>query len=151
MRFNADKYDTNLALALKSAGYEAIRRNSELSLTVVSTSGGHLDHQLVVLGLLATWVKSEEQRFALRMILRCAFSRGSIDSWQLDASATGKRFLLLPCQRSEGFPGVWHEGWNLNHESSPYLEMAESQISLKLTGAWGQDARRAVSLGAALN
>ena len=42
MKFNADKYDTDLALALKSAEYEAIRRDSKLSLTVVSTSGGHL-------------------------------------------------------------------------------------------------------------
>ena len=40
MKFNADKYDTDLALALKSAEYEAIRRDSKLSLTVVSTSGG---------------------------------------------------------------------------------------------------------------
>ena len=58
MKFNADKYDTDLALALKSAEYEAIRRDSKLSLTVVSTSGGHLDHQRVVLGLLATWAKT---------------------------------------------------------------------------------------------
>ena len=97
MKFNADKYDTDLALALKSAEYEAIRRDSKLSLTVVSTSGGHLDHQLVVLGLLATWAKMGqaevrvvENDFEMRFLVA-----GQVDSWQLYASSVGENMSLL--------------------------------------------------------
>lgn len=122
MKFNADKYDTDLALALKSAEYEAIRKNSKLSLTVVSTSGGHLDHQLVVLGLLATWAKTGkakvrvvENDFEMRFL-----AADQIDSWQLDASATGKKISLVAlseeCEVSES--GM---RWNLNHEKFTLL------------------------------
>ncbi|MFC2670671.1 thiamine diphosphokinase [Lancefieldella parvula] len=122
MKFNADKYDTDLALALKSAEYEAIRRNSKLSLTVVSTSGGHLDHQLVVLGLLAAWAKTGkakvrvvENDFEMRFL-----AADQIDSWQLNASATGKKISLVAlseeCEVSES--GM---RWNLNHEKFTLL------------------------------
>lgn len=122
MKFNADKYDTDLALALKSAEYEAIRRNSKLSLTVVSTSGGHLDHQLVVLGLLAAWAKTGkakvrvvENDFEMRFLVA-----DQIDSWQLNASATGKKISLVAlseeCEVSES--GM---RWNLNHEKFTLL------------------------------
>ena len=122
MKFNADKYDTDLALALKSAEHEAIRRNSKLSLTVVSTSGGHLDHQLVVLGLLAAWAKTGkakvrviENDFEMRFL-----AANQIDSWQLDASATGKKISLVAlseeCEVSES--GM---RWNLNHEKFTLL------------------------------
>ena len=122
MKFNADKYDTDLALALKSAEYEAIRRNSKLSLTVVSTSGGHLDHQLVVLGLLAAWAKTGkakvrvvENDFEMRFL-----AADQIDSWQLNAFATGKKISLVAlseeCEVSES--GM---RWNLNHEKFTLL------------------------------
>lgn len=122
MKFNADKYDTDLALALKSAEYEAIRRDSKLSLTVVSTSGGQLDHQLVVLGLLATWAKTGqaevrvvENDFEMRFL-----AAGQSDSWQLDASAVGKKISLVAlseeCEVSES--GM---KWNLNHEKFTLL------------------------------
>ena len=122
MKFNADKYDTDLALALKSAEYEAIRRNSKLSLTVVSTSGGHLDHQLVVLGLFAAWAKTGkakvrvvENDFEMRFL-----AADQIDSWQLNASATGKKISLVAlseeCEVSES--GM---RWNLNHEKFTLL------------------------------
>ena len=122
MKFNADKYDTDLALALKSAEYEAIRRDSNLSLTVVSTSGGQLDHQLVVLGLLATWAKSGqaevrvvENDFEMRFL-----AAGQSDSWQLDASSVGKKISLVAlseeCEVSE--TGM---KWNLNHEKFTLL------------------------------
>ena len=122
MKFNVDKYDTDLALALKSAEYEAIRRNSKLSLTVVSTSGGHLDHQLVVLGLLAMWAKTGkakvrvvENDFEMRFL-----AADQINSWQLDASATGKKISLVAlseeCEVSES--GM---RWNLNHEKFTLL------------------------------
>lgn len=122
MKFNADKYDTDLALALNSAEYEAIRRNSKLSLTVVSTSGGHLDHQLVVLGLLATWAKMGkaevrvvENDFEMRLL-----AAGQSDSWQIDASAVGKKISLVAlseeCEVSES-----DMKWNLNHQKFALL------------------------------
>ena len=122
MKFNADKYDTDLALALKSAEYEAIRRDSKLSLTVVSRSGAQLDHQLVVLGLLAPWAKTGqaevrvvENDFEMRFL-----AAGQSDSWQLDASAVGKKISLVAlsedCEVSES--GM---KWNLNHEKFTLL------------------------------
>ena len=122
MKFNADKYDTDLALALKSAEYEAIRRNSKLSLTVVSTSGGHLDHQLVVLGLLATWAKTGkasvrviENDFEMRFLVA-----GQVDSWQLNTNDVGKKISLVAlseeCEVSEA--GM---KWNLDHQKFTLL------------------------------
>ena len=122
MKFNADKYDTDLALALKSAEYEAIRKDSKLSLTVVSTSGGHLDHQLVVLGLLATWAKTGkaavrvvENDFEMRFL-----AAGQVDSWQLNSDDAGKKISLVAlseeCEVSE--TGM---RWNLNHEKFTLL------------------------------
>ena len=137
MKFNADKYDTDLALALKSAEYEAIRRNSKLSLTVVSTSGGHLDHQLVVLGLLAAWAKTGkakvrvvENDFEMRFL-----AADQIDSWQLDASATGKKISLVAlseeCEVSES--GM---RWNLNHEKFTLLGDDGISNIVEADGAW---------------
>ena len=137
MKFNADKYDTDLALALKSAEYEAIRRNSKLSLTVVSTSGGHLDHQLVVLGLLATWAKSGkakvrvvENDFEMRFL-----AADQIDSWQLNAFATGKKISLVAlseeCEVSES--GM---RWNLNHEKFTLLGDDGISNIVEADGAW---------------
>ena len=122
MKFNADKYDTDLALALKSAEYEAIRKDSKLSLTVVSTSGGHLDHQLVVLGLLATWAKTGkaavrvvENDFEMRFL-----AAGQVDSWQLNSDDAGKKISLVAlseeCEVSE--TGM---RWNLNHDKFTLL------------------------------
>lgn len=122
MKFNADKYDTDLALALKSAEYEAIRRNSKLSLTVVSTSGGHLDHQLVVLGLLATWAKTGkasvrviENDFEMRFLVA-----GQVDSWQLNTNDVGKKISLVAlseeCEVSEACMK-----WNLDHQKFTLL------------------------------
>lgn len=122
MRFNADKYDTDLALALKSAEYEAIRRNSKLSLTVTSTSGGHLDHQLVVLGLLAAWAKTGkaevrviENDFEMRFL-----AAGQVDSWQLNTIDVGKKISLVAlseeCEVSEA--GM---KWNLDHQKFTLL------------------------------
>ncbi len=122
MKFNADKYDTDLALALKSAEYEAIRRDSKLSLTVVSTSGGHLDHQLVVLGLLATWAKTGkasvrviENDFEMRFLVA-----GQVDSWQLNTINVGKKISLVAlseeCEVSE--TGM---KWNLDHQKFTLL------------------------------
>ena len=122
MRFNADKYDTDLALALKSAEYEAIRRDSKLSLTVVSTSGGQLDHQLVVLGLLAAWAKEGkaeirvvENDFEMRFL-----AAGKSDFWQLNAPAANKKISLISlseeCEVSEA--GM---RWNLNHKKFSLL------------------------------
>ena len=122
MKFNADKYDTDLALALKSAEYEAIRRDSKLSLTVVSTSGGHLDHQLVVLGLLATWAKTGkasvrviENDFEMRFLVA-----GQVDSWQLNTIDVGKKISLVAlseeCEVSEA--GM---KWNLDHQKFTLL------------------------------
>ena len=137
MKFNADKYDTDLALALKSAGHEAIRRNSKLSLTVVSTSGGHLDHQLVVLGLLAAWAKTGkakvrvvENDFEMRFL-----AANQIDSWQLDASAMGKKISLVAlseeCEVSES--GM---RWNLNHEKFTLLGDDGISNIVEADGAW---------------
>lgn len=122
MEFNADKYDTDLALALKSAEYEAIRRDSKLSVTVVSTSGGQLDHQLVVLGLLAAWTKTGkasvrviENDYEMRFL-----SAGYFDTWQLNSLAVGKKISLVAlseeCEVSE-----FGMKWNLNHEKFTLL------------------------------
>lgn len=122
MKFNADKYDTDLALALKSAEYEAIRRDSKLSLTVVSTSGGHLDHQLVVLGLLATWTKTGkasvrviENDFEMRFLAAV-----QVNSWQLKTIDVGKKISLVAlseeCEVSE--TGM---KWNLDHQKFTLL------------------------------
>ena len=137
MKFNADKYDTDLALALNSAEYEAIRRNSKLSLTVVSTSGGHLDHQLVVLGLLATWAKMGkasvrviENDFEMRLL-----AAGQSDSWQIDASAVGKKISLVAlseeCEVSES--GM---KWNLDHQK--FILLGDDGISniVESDNAW---------------
>lgn len=53
IRFPAEKYATDLALALDCAVHEAARRGEALELTVTCAAGGRPDHLLAVMGLLA--------------------------------------------------------------------------------------------------
>ena len=56
IRFPSEKYATDLALAIDCARHEAARRNAHLELTVTCATGGRLDHQLAVVGLLVRHV-----------------------------------------------------------------------------------------------
>ena len=81
-----------------------------------------MDHQLVVLGLLATWAKTAkaavrvvENDFEMRFL-----AAGQVDSWQLSATDAGKKISLVAlseeCEVSEA--GM---KWNLNHEKFTLL------------------------------
>ncbi len=70
------------------------------SLTVVSTSGGHLDHQLVAwssryLGKDGSGGMVVENDFEMRLVA------GQVDSWQLSATNAGKRFLVAISEECE--------------------------------------------------
>ncbi|MBF0925309.1 MAG: thiamine diphosphokinase, partial [Atopobium sp.] len=76
----------------------------------------------VVLGLLATWAKMGqaevrvvENDFEMRFLVA-----GQVDSWQLDASAVGKKISLVAlseeCEVSEA--GM---KWNLDHQKFTLL------------------------------
>lgn len=51
--YPSEKYATDLSLAIDCARHEAARRSAGLAITVTCATGGRLDHQLAVLGLLA--------------------------------------------------------------------------------------------------
>ena len=51
--YPSEKYATDLSLAIDCARHEAARRSAGLVVTVTCATGGRLDHQLAVLGLLA--------------------------------------------------------------------------------------------------
>lgn len=53
IRFPAEKYATDLSLALDCARHEAARQGRALALTLTCASGGRPDHALAVVGLLA--------------------------------------------------------------------------------------------------
>ena len=81
-----------------------------------------MDHQLVVLGLLATWAKTGkagvrvvENDFEMRFL-----AAGQVDSRQLSATDAGKKISLVAlseeCEVSEA--GM---KWNLDHEKFTLL------------------------------
>ena len=70
--FPAEKYATDLALAIDAARHEATRQNARLALTLTCATGGRPDHALAVLGLLTSAVDAAprivEDGFELRLL-----------------------------------------------------------------------------------
>ena len=94
IRFPAEKYATDLALALECAEHEAARRGAPLALTVTCASGGRPDHSLAVVGLLASAAAASahmvEDSFELRVLKPEAEAR-----WELGEGAVGKTFSAV--------------------------------------------------------
>ena len=101
IRFPAEKYATDLSLALDIAAHEAARQARPLALTVTCASGGRPDHALAVVGLLASATSSSarvvEDGYELR-ILRPDGTAG----WEIGpelAGATFSAIALAPATR----------------------------------------------------
>jgi thiamine pyrophosphokinase len=96
IRFPSEKYATDLALAIDCARHEAARRSCRLQLTVTCASGGRLDHQLAVIGLLVRCADASpsvvEDAFECRVL-----SPQGTASWQFGAGhdAVGTTFSAL--------------------------------------------------------
>ena len=92
--FPAEKYATDLALALDCARHEASRRTAPLSITVTCASGGRPDHALAVVGLLANLgcasARIVEEGYEMRIVSEAGESR-----WELGAGAVGKTFSAI--------------------------------------------------------
>ncbi len=95
IEFPADKYATDLALALACAQHEADRRASALELVVTCATGGRLDHGLAVVGQLAKYAASKprliEDAFECQVLL--PEGRGE---WQLPSDAIGRTLSAIP-------------------------------------------------------
>ena len=94
IRFPAEKYATDLSLALDCAGHEATRRNAALELTLTCAAGGRPDHALAVVGLLAqasaVVAREVEDGFELRVL-----KPGGQSAWELGADAHGRTFSAV--------------------------------------------------------
>ncbi len=101
--FPAEKYATDLALALACASHEASRRAAALELTLTCASGGRPDHALAVVGQLAAAdaaaARVVEDSYEMRVV-----SAGGQDVWKLGPGALGRTFsaiALAPGTRSD--------------------------------------------------
>lgn len=100
IHFPAEKYATDLLLALDCACHEAIRRDQRLELTLTCVSGGRPDHLLGVFGNLVAHIDGAprivedlggaEAAFECRLLSPCG-----CDAWQLGARAVGKTFSAV--------------------------------------------------------
>ena len=112
IRFPAEKYATDLALALDCARHEAERREAPLDLTLTCASGGRPDHALAVLGLLAgagaASARIVEDGHEMRLL-----SPAGCATWQLGPEALGRTFSAIAL---EGGTRVTLEGmrWELD-------------------------------------
>lgn len=90
----ADKYATDLSLALDCARHEAARRGAPLAVTATCASGGRPDHALAVLGLLAdpalAGARIVEDGHEMRVL-----TAGADDAWALGPGAVGRTFSAV--------------------------------------------------------
>ena len=97
IRFPAEKYATDLSLALDCARHEAARQGRALSLTLTCASGGRPDHALAVVGLLAGL--AQEGAACARLVedaseLRVLVPVGQAE-WRLGVDACGCTFSAV--------------------------------------------------------
>ncbi len=94
IRFPAEKYATDLALALDCVQHEAARRDAAVELTVTCASGGRADHALAVVGLVlgadAVMARIVEDGHEMRIVS----PRGQ-SCWELGPDAVGKTFSVV--------------------------------------------------------
>lgn len=92
--FPADKYATDLSLALDCARHEATRRACALSVTLTCASGGRPDHALAVVGQLvnagAARARLVEDAFEMRVV-----SAEHERLWDLGPEAVGRTFSAV--------------------------------------------------------
>lgn len=94
IQFPAEKYATDLSLALDSALHEAERRGAPLAVTLTCASGGRPDHALAVVGQLvridAVSARIVEDGYEMRVL------RPEGEAvWELGPHALGKTFSLI--------------------------------------------------------
>ena len=94
MDFPAEKYATDLALALDCARHEAARREAPLALTLTCASGGRPDHALAVVGLLANAGSSSARIVEDGYEMRVVSAEGE-SSWELGEDAVGRTFSAV--------------------------------------------------------
>ena len=97
IRFPAEKYATDLSLALDCARHEAARQGRRLTLTLTCASGGRPDHALAVVGLLAE--ATQAGAAPARLVedaseLRVLCPVGQCE-WQLGVEARGRTFSAV--------------------------------------------------------
>lgn len=121
IRYPSEKYATDLALAIDCARHEAARREARLELSVTCATGGRLDHQLAVVGLLAQHVDAlprlVEDGYECRFL-----SPLGRDVWEVGKDAqVGATFSVLALR--EGTV-VSERGmrWELDHHELALLE-----------------------------
>ena len=92
--FPAEKYATDLALALDCARHEASRRVAPLSVTLTCASGGRPDHALAAVGQLASLgaarARIVEDGYEMRIV-----SAGGERLWRLGPDAVGRTFSAV--------------------------------------------------------
>lgn len=111
VRYDPHKDDTDLGLALAEIG----RRWSDAHLVCTCMSGGNPDHELAVLGRLATWpgaVEVYEDTFVQRLLK-------AGERWDL-AGHLNERFTFIPLSPSAVVSETGMR-WNLDHERVPLL------------------------------
>lgn len=92
--FPAEKYATDLALALDCARHEATRREAPLAVTLTCAAGGRPDHALAVVGQLASAgaarARLVEDGFEMRIV-----SAAGERAWRLGPEAVGRTFSAI--------------------------------------------------------
>lgn len=92
--FPAEKYATDLSLAIGCAAHEAARHRAPLDLTVTCATGGRLDQQLAVVGLLAqapaVAARLVEDAFEMRVL-----APAGTPTWELKDAAHGQTFSVI--------------------------------------------------------
>ncbi len=118
--FPAEKYATDLSLAIGCAAHEAARHRAPLDLTVTCATGGRLDQQLAVVGLLtqapAAAARLVEDAFEMRVL-----TPAGTPAWELGKTAApGQTFsviALAPGTRLD----IQGAKWPLSDYSLPLL------------------------------
>lgn len=92
--FPAEKYATDLSLAIGCAAHEAARRRCALDLTVTCATGGRLDQQLAVVGLLAQAPAASTRLVEDGFEMRALAPEGA-PTWDFGQAAAGKTFSVI--------------------------------------------------------
>ena len=121
IRFPSEKYATDLALAIDCARHEAARRHARLELTVTCASGGRLDHQLAVVGLLAQNDDVSPRLLEDDFECRLLSPRGS-SSWEVGREAVPGTTLSVIALREGTVVSERGVHWELDHHELSLLE-----------------------------
>lgn len=89
-----DKYETDLSLALEAARNEAARQLARAEITLASATGGRLDHELAVLGLLCENLELCPRLVSEHMEARLLSPKGR-SSWIFSAEDEGKTLSAI--------------------------------------------------------